>query len=60
MADKVAQDGSGRMSALCFPRPRAINLHVATWTLTPAAVTCRKCRKILDARENIARLGAQV
>ena len=47
MADKVAPDG--RMSAKCFTSPRAISLSRATWTIRPDAVTCPKCRAILEA-----------
>ena len=41
MADMVAPNGN--VSALCFKRPRAINLDVALWTTNPHAVTCKKC-----------------
>lgn len=37
----------GGVSALCFSRPRAINLQIATWTVREAAVTCKKCRDLL-------------
>ncbi len=33
----------GGVSALCFVRPRAINLKSATWTNRDEAVTCKKC-----------------
>lgn len=39
----------GRVSALCFRRPRAINLARALWTLQDEAVTCRKCRRLMRA-----------
>lgn len=38
----------GGVSALCFKRPRSINLKVALWTTQKSAVTCRKCRRILS------------
>ncbi len=41
MIDKIRPDGA--VSALCFKRPRAINLKVSTWTNRREAVTCRKC-----------------
>ena len=41
----------GGVSALCFSRPREINLRVASWTIRDDAVTCPKCRKILEAME---------
>ncbi len=50
MADLV-RDG-GKVSALCFKRPRAINLNVALWTNRTEAVTCKKCLRLLAAREN--------
>ncbi len=34
----------GGVSALCYRRPRAIRLGVASWTLIDSAVTCPKCR----------------
>lgn len=33
----------GAVSPLCAPKPRAINLKVATWTISEDAVTCSKC-----------------
>ena len=39
--------GDGRVSALCFPQPRAIDLKRALWTTDPAAVTCAACSKLL-------------
>jgi hypothetical protein len=39
------------VSALCFKRPRAIDLRVATWTNRDEAVTCPKCLAILAAKE---------
>lgn len=39
--DKI--DARGRVSALCFESPRAIDMRRATWVLTDAGVTCPKC-----------------
>ena len=39
--------GDGAVSALCFSRPRAIDLSKASWTNRDEAVTCEKCRKLL-------------
>lgn len=39
--------GPGVVSALCFKRPRAIILKYALWTITPDAVTCKKCLRLL-------------
>ena len=50
-ADKI--DARGRVSALCFGRPRAIDMRRASWTLTDAGVTCPKCLALL-----ITKLGA--
>ena len=39
----------GAVSALCFEKPKAINLKVACWTIREDAVTCQKCRdKLFD------------
>lgn len=45
MADKWGP--GGKVSALCFKSPRAINLDVALWTITPEAVTCKKCLQLM-------------
>lgn len=45
-AAKMSRDG--QVSALCFKRPRAINLDVALWTITPEAVTCTKCLRLME------------
>ena len=37
---------TGSASALCFKRPRAINLSVALWTFRWEAVTCKKCLRL--------------
>lgn len=39
------QDGS--VSALCFRRPRAIDLRYALWTIDDNAVTCGECLRAL-------------
>ena len=43
LATLFAQDGSGSVSALCFEKPRRINLNKAYWTLSEKGVTCAKC-----------------
>ncbi len=48
LADKTRPDGA--VSAACFASPRAIDMKRATWTLRSEAVTCPKCRAIIDAR----------
>ena len=40
----------GGVSALCFKRPRSIDLRRASWTNRREAVTCRKCVKINHGR----------
>jgi hypothetical protein len=40
----------GGVSALCFKKPRAINLSQASWTTKDEAVTCKKCLAILGAQ----------
>lgn len=47
--DKI--DGRGRVSALCFPVPRAIDMKRATWVMSDEAVTCPKCRALIAARQ---------
>jgi hypothetical protein len=39
----------GGVSALCCGRPVAINLKVASWTLSDAAVTCPRCLMVMAA-----------
>ena len=41
---------AGGMSALCFAKPRAINLRLATWTIRDEAVTCAKCKRAMAVR----------
>lgn len=49
MAGAVREDGN--VSALCFQRPRPIDLTKATWTLREEAVTCPRCRKAMKVPE---------
>lgn len=45
-AAKVREDGV--VSALCYARPRPINLaRGQSWTLLAAQVTCSRCRRKL-------------
>ena len=46
--DKI--NPQGRVSALCFPKPRAIDMKRATWVMSDDAVTCPKCRALILAR----------
>lgn len=46
LATKLRSDGAA--SALCYRRPRKIP-KTERWCLRPDAVTCKRCRKILDA-----------
>lgn len=42
---------NGDVSALCYARPRRINLERGqSWTNRPDAVTCQRCRKLLKER----------
>jgi hypothetical protein len=50
-ADKISERG---VSALCFAKPQAINLKRALWTLTDSAVMCKKCLKLMAARQQEA------
>lgn len=45
----TAVDGTGQVSALCFKRPRAIDLRRAAWTVGDATVTCPRCCALLQA-----------
>lgn len=42
----------GGVSALCFKRPRSINLSHALWTIRDEAVTCPKCLRALTKVSN--------
>jgi hypothetical protein len=45
-------DVGGRISALCYRRPRAINLaSQQSWTIRRGAVNCCKCLKLLSAAD---------
>lgn len=46
--DKI--DQHGRVSALCFPTPRAIDMKRATWVMNDEGVTCPKCRALIEQR----------
>lgn len=46
--DKINQRGG--VSALCFSKPRAIDMKRATWVMNDDAVTCPKCRALILAR----------
>ncbi len=45
MAKLFSQDGD--VSPLCADKPRKLNLKRELWTITPTAVTCRKCKSRL-------------
>ena len=47
-ADKINQHGG--VSALCFSRPRAIDMKRATWTTSDSAVTCGRCKALIAAK----------
>lgn len=51
-ASKIAPNGD--VSALCFARPRAIDLSKALWTIRDEAVTCPKCLAEMDRRHESA------
>ena len=52
MAKKI--NSNGEISALCFIKPRAIDLNRALWTLRKEAVTCPKCKMLLEFDEQTA------
>ena len=39
---------TGAVSALCFKKPRAIDLKIASWTIRDEAVTCKQCLRIIE------------
>lgn len=45
-AKHIRSDGA--VSPLCAKTPKAIDLEIATWTNRRVAVTCRKCKIILE------------
>lgn len=40
--------GDGMVSALCFVKPRPINLASETWTQQERLVTCKKCKLLQE------------
>lgn len=48
-------DDEGNVSALCFKKPRAIDMRLATWTNRDEAVTCKKCKACIIARGALAK-----
>ena len=48
--DKI--NDKGRVSALCFPVPRAIDMRRATWVMSDAATTCPTCVAMIQARKD--------
>ena len=46
-ADKTNIE-TGAVSALCFKKPRAIDLKIASWTIRDEAVTCKQCLRIIE------------
>jgi hypothetical protein len=51
-AAKISPNGD--VSALCFTTPKPINLRRASWTIRPNAVTCEKCKRLLQVRQEQA------
>jgi hypothetical protein len=47
-AKSIREDGA--VSALCFKQERPINLRIASWTNRDEAVTCPKCRALMDIK----------
>jgi hypothetical protein len=41
----------GAVSALCFKRPREIDLSKSTWTICDEDVTCPKCLALMALRK---------
>lgn len=41
----------GGVSAVCFKKPRSINLIRASWTLRESAVTCKKCLAAINQQK---------
>lgn len=56
-ADKINTNGA--VSALCFLKPKRINLSKASWTLRDDAVTCEKCLAIIKLRSNVEVRGGR-
>ncbi len=40
-------NSSGDVSALCFSRPRAIDMKRASWVLRDETVTCPRCLSLI-------------
>lgn len=57
LAAKFA-DGGRKVSALCFKRPRAIDLTRELWTITRTGVTCPKCLKIMNPDRSAPEAGS--
>lgn len=39
---------NGEVSALCFSKPKPINLAKALWTLRDKAVSCPRCKAVME------------
>ena len=50
-AAQVREDGA--VSALCFSKPRKIDLSRAVWTNREEAVTCPRCLKIMGVGKGV-------
>ena len=55
--DKI--NANGGVSALCFPKPHAMDMKRATWVMSDDAVTCPKCRALIEARSKTPNVQAQ-
>lgn len=53
-ADKVNEKGN--VSALCFKRPRGVDLKRALWTSSDESVTCPRCIRFMLADRIFRRL----
>lgn len=51
MASKIRADGA--VSALCFSKPRAIDLNRASWTQIKDVVTCSRCLKLIKEQAGV-------
>lgn len=45
--DKI--NAKGGVSALCFPKPRSIDMKRSTWVMSDDATTCQKCIALIKA-----------
>lgn len=50
-------DPDGNASALCYRRPRPIDLRKASWTLADDLVSCPRCRKAIRDAQAAAESG---